>query len=124
MSATKRRLVAMKRLIGTLAVLVSCATPSVVRSAAPTTLVVEQRTTLHVGELVVLHVPSDRRYSPDDMNGAWHDVLARVRRSGRDVTFRAVRTGSGVVILSPQVRDGACISCATLHYFVDVVPRN
>jgi hypothetical protein len=49
-------------------------------------------------------------------------VLARVRRSRRDVTFRAVRRGSGVIIISPDVPNGECISCATLRYFINVVP--
>jgi hypothetical protein len=95
-----------------------------VRSAdKPITLALEQRTTLHVGELAVLHIPSDNRYSHAGTDGAWRNVLARVRRSRRDVIFRAVRPGSGVIIISPDVPNGECISCATLHYFIEVVSQ-
>ena len=99
-----------------------CATSNGLRSAAkPITLAEDgQITTLQIGEVAVLHIPSDRRYIP---NGGWGDgsVLALIGRSGSDLTFRAVRTGPGVIIISPDVPDGQCISCATLHYFVKVV---
>jgi hypothetical protein len=87
------------------------------------TLVLEQATTLRVGELAVLHIPSDSRYLHSAVDGAWRDVLARIRHSGHDVTFRAVRPGSGAIIISPNVPNGECISCATLHYFINVVPE-
>ena len=86
------------------------------------TLALEQKTTLHVGELAVLQIPSDRRYLRS-ANGAWRDVLALVKRSGRQVTFRAVRPGRGVIIISPDVPNGDCVSCATLHYFIEVVSQ-
>jgi hypothetical protein len=78
---------------------------------------------------VVLHIPSDTRFLGEvpsrryqnSVNGAWLDVLALVKQSGRDVTFRAVHQGPGVIIISPDARDGECISCATRHYFVKVV---
>ena len=95
-----------------------------VRSAAkPITLALEQRTTLHVGELAVLHIPSDidSRFLHSGPDGAWRGVLALVKRSGRDVTFRAVRQGKGVIIMSPDVPAGGCVSCVTIHYFIEVV---
>jgi hypothetical protein len=76
-------------------------------------------TTLRVGDVAVLHIPSDRPYLPFS-NGA-ADVLALVKQSGRDVTLRAVHEGRSVIVVSPDVADGECISCATLHYFVRVV---
>jgi hypothetical protein len=85
-------------------------------------MALENTTTLQVGEVAVLHIPSDRRYL-HAANGAWRDVLALVEQSERDVTFRAVHPGSGVIIISPDVPDGECISCATLHYFVKVVSQ-
>jgi len=88
----------------------------------PITLVLEETTTLRVGELAVLHVPSDSRYLHSGIDGAWHDVFVRVRRSGHDVTFRAVRPGLGTIIISPVVPSGECVSCTTLHYFINVVP--
>src|SRR5438128_6244950 len=118
----------MKKMICILAVTLGCLISSEVRSADKSiTLVLEQTTTLHVGDLAVLHVPSDRRYlrsaSGEGPSGAWRDVLALVRRSRRAVTFRAVRSGKGLIILSPDVLNGECISCATLHYFIEVVSR-
>jgi hypothetical protein len=88
----------------------------------PLQIEAEHTTTVHVGQLAVLQVPADPLYAPSEINGAWRDVLTRIRRSGRTVTFRAVRAGSGVIILSPNVPDGECISCRTLHYFIRVVP--
>jgi hypothetical protein len=94
-------------------------------------MAVEDITTLQVGEVVVLHIPSDTRFLGEvrprryqnSVNGAGSDVLALVKQSGRDVTFRAVHPGPGVIIISPDARDGECISCATLHYFVRVVSK-
>ena len=116
----------MKKVVCILAFTFACLISRDARSAAkPITLALEQRTTLHVGELVVLHMPSNiyRRYLHSGPDGAWLDVLALVKRSGRDVTFRAVRPGKGVIIISPDVPDGECISCVTIHYFVDVVSQ-
>jgi hypothetical protein len=77
-----------------LALAFGCWIPNDVKGAAkPTRLALEQTTTLHVRELAVLHIPSDSRYLPS-ANGAWRDVLALVKRSGRDLTFRAVHTVS------------------------------
>ncbi len=115
----------MKKAVCILAFTLGCLISRDAQSAAkPIALVLEQRTTLHVGELAMLHIPSGRRYLHSmPPNGAWRDVLALVRRSRRDVTFRAVRPGKGVIILSPDVLSGECISCATIHYFVDVVSQ-
>lgn len=113
----------MQRAAWILALSLGCATPNGLRHAdKPLTMALENTTTLQVGEVAVLHIPSDRRYL-HSANGAWRDVLALVGQSERDVTFRAVRPGSGVIIISPDVPDGECISCATLHYFVKVVSQ-
>lgn len=115
----------MKAAARILLVTYGCLLPSQAQSAAraPTRLTTKQTTTLRVGELAVLSVPSDRRYtySADGPNGDWRDVLTVVRRSKRQMTFRATATGKGVIILSPDVLVGGCVSCATHHYFVEVV---
>ena len=90
----------------------------------PITLIQETRTTLKVGELAVLQVPQDRRYSQFNGKSGAPNVLTIVRRSGRQVFYRAVQSGDGVIIISPQTSEGECISCATLHYFITVVPQN
>jgi hypothetical protein len=41
----------------------------------PITLVLEQTTTLRVGDLAKLHIPSDSRCLHSEADGAWHDAL-------------------------------------------------
>ena len=89
----------------------------------PIPLTLEGRTTLRVGELAVLQIPPDRRYSHFDGNTGVGNVLVLVRRSRRTVLYRAVRPGSGTIVISPDVPRGKCISCATLHYFMNVVAQ-
>ena len=114
----------MTRRFGLLAFIVGLLIASAARGAdAPVQIEVEQTTTMHVGQLAVLQVPADPIYVPSEINGAWRDVMTRIRRSGRTVTFRAVRPGSGVIILSPNVPGGACVSCKTLHYFIRVLNK-
>jgi hypothetical protein len=109
---------------GFLALVVALLVAGDARSAdAPLQIEAEHTTTLRVGQLAVLHVPADPIYVPSNINGAWQDVLTRTRRSGRTVTFRAAQPGSGVIILSPNVPDGECISCRTLHYFIKVLEK-
>jgi hypothetical protein len=89
------------------------------------TLALEQQNTLRVGDLTELRIPSDHRYSYSGIGGAWNNVLELVRHSRRSVVYRAVEPGSGVIIIRPDVPNGQCISCATLHCFITVVsPSN
>ena len=87
----------------------------------PTTLALDEMTTLHVGELAVLQIPADRRYSR--FRGGNTERLVLVRRSRHSVLYRAVRAGRDVIVISPDVPNGECVSCATLHYFITVVPQ-
>jgi hypothetical protein len=101
-----------------------CSILSIVWSAhEPKTLTLEGETTLHVGELAVLHIPPDRGYSHFDGNTGAGEVLVLVRRSRGKVLYRAVRPGPGTIVIGPDVPRGECISCATLHYFITVVPK-
>ena len=92
------------------------------RSAAPISLDPYGTTTLHVGDTAVLHMPTESLYAESGINGAWQDVLRPLRSYGREYLFRAVRSGPGVIIISTDVPAGACISCATLHYVIRVLP--
>jgi hypothetical protein len=113
----------MKKMFCVLAFTFGCLISPDARSAPkPIMLALEQRTTLQVGESAVLHIPSDKRYL-HSANGAWRDVLTLVKQSRRDVTFRAVRQGNGTIIISPATQKRECVSCATLHYFIEVVSR-
>jgi hypothetical protein len=115
-----------KNAVCVLAFTLGCLISRDARSAAqPIPLDAKHTTTLHVGELAVLHMPSNiyRRYLHSKPDGAWLDTLALVKRSGRDVTFRAVHPGRGVILISPDQPDGGCISCVTIRYFVEVVAQ-
>jgi hypothetical protein len=84
-----------------------------------TALAAEQQTTLRVGDLAVLRIPSDHKYSIESAG----DVLVRVRRSQIGVIYRAVQPGQETILLSPHVPNGKCVSCATHHYFITVIRR-
>ena|ERR1700730_6910551 len=102
----------------------TCVIASDVWSAdKPTTLELEQMTTLHVGELALLQIPSERRYSRRGSVGIAGEVLVIVRRSRHSVLYRATKPGRATIVISPDTRNGQCISCATLHYFIIVVPQ-
>jgi len=84
------------------------------------TLALEEGTTLHVGELAVLQIPSQGR--------DWHfaaagNALALVHRSGHRVVYRAVRPGQEAIVIAPHVKNGECISCVTRHYFIEVMSQ-
>ena len=107
-----------------LALALGCFISSDVWSAdKPIPLTLEGNTALHVGELAVLEIPPDHRYSHFDGNTGAGNVLVRVRRSRRRVLYRAVHPGLGTIVIGPDVPKGDCVSCATLHYFVNVVPQ-
>jgi len=102
----------------------ACLIVDVQGAGKQTPLGLEQRTILRVGERAVLQVPLDRRYAHFDGNpGFAGNVLKLVRRSRRTVLYQAVRPGPGTIVIGPDVPRGECISCATLHYFVDVVAK-
>src|SRR5258708_34167465 len=106
----------MQRVVCIFALALGCLISRDVRGAdKPITLTLEENTPLHVGELAVLQTPSDSGYSHFPANTGVGNVLALVRRSRRRVLYRAVRPGSGVIVISPDVPNGQCVSCATLH---------
>jgi hypothetical protein len=97
------------------------------------TLKEEERTTLRVGDFAVLRIPTDRRlpegshhllrYLVQSPKTSPMGTLVVVRRSKNTVLYRAVRPGGDSIVLSPVTKPGECISCATLHYFIIVVPK-
>ena len=86
------------------------------------TLNPEVTTTLHVGELAALTIRSDGRSSRSP--GSTENSVILIRRSGERLIYRAFRTGRDVLVVSPNAADGECISCATVHYFIDVIPQH
>jgi hypothetical protein len=84
----------MKRIVSILALVLG----SLISSGAwgadkPITLVLEQTTTLRVGDLARLRIPSDSRYLHSGADGPWRDVLVRARSAGHDVSCCAARIG-------------------------------
>jgi hypothetical protein len=87
------------------------------------TLALEEQTTLQVGQLAVLLIPSDHRYGIDSEGSAL--VLVHGKRRRNQVVYHAVRPGLETIVLGPiDVPSGHCISCLTLHYFITVISRN
>jgi hypothetical protein len=80
----------------------------------------EDTTPLHVGDLAALTIRSDGRYSRSPGSAGTSVIL--VRRSGERLIYRAVRAGRDVLVVSPNAAEGECISCATVHYFINVIP--
>lgn len=97
--------------------------PSTIRSGDnPIVLNPENTTSLHVGDLAVLTIRSDGQYSR--FPGSADNSIVLIRRSGESLIYRAVRPGPDVIVVSPNVSEGECISCATVHYFINVVPQH
>ena len=75
---------------------------------------------LHVGEIATVELSADRK-----LTGSAGDALSLARqRKGRNTTtfvYRAVQPGNYVFLTAPEVPNGECISCVTVHYFVTVV---
>ena len=113
--------------IGSLILVLTLSTANIRGAGRSVALALEQRTTLRIGETAVLQLPADKRYSPwfagQLGQGSPGGTLVLVRRSRRAVVYRAVRDGQDVIVVPPNVGKGECISCATLHYFIDVVAR-
>jgi hypothetical protein len=86
-------------------------------------LVAEERTTLHVGDVAALYVPSRPHHSMGSAQSALVPLRQLQQKDGVVYLYRAVSTGSGTFVLTPDgIPDGQCISCATRHFFVTVVP--
>lgn len=84
------------------------------------TLALEERTTLRVGDLATLQLPSEREYLISEAGNA----VGSVGRLKTAVVYRAVRPGTETIVLSPaHLQPGECISCGTLHYFISVVSQ-
>jgi hypothetical protein len=93
-----------------------------------------ERTTLHVGDLAQLPVlqrgecgsSCHRATGGYSAGGAAPNLglLSRVREGDHDLyLYRAESPGDAVFVLSPNgLPDKHCLSCATLHYFVTVIP--
>jgi hypothetical protein len=103
---------------GSLMLVTACAT-----LPASVPLIPEERTTLHVGQIGAIHIPSNQRYSVGSAQSALMP-LRQLRQRGEVVyLYRAVSADNDTFVLTPVgIPNGQCISCVTVHYFVTVEP--
>jgi len=97
-------------------------------------LQLEDWTTLHVGEIGALPAVGNAECGSGchkatgslSINAAPANLerVKRLRQPGRDLyLYRAVSPGNATFVLSPSgIPKRHCISCATIHYFVTVIP--
>ena len=82
----------------------------------------EELVTLHVGQLAAIEVLSERHYG---MGFAGSSLMLLKQTQQRDTTmylYRAIGVGRQTFVATPRDPgpDG-CISCVTVHYFINVV---
>jgi hypothetical protein len=81
-------------------------------------------TTVHVGQITVLQMPSAHKYIVT-LEGS--DALVPLKRAqddgGTPYVYRATRPGRATLLIVPAgLKQGDCIDCVTRHCFVTVVP--
>lgn len=81
----------------------------------------ERPTTLHLGQVAVVQVPSERHYSI----GPGGRSLILTKQAEQNTTtfyfYRAVGVGNETLIATPRdPGPGGCVSCVTVHYFIKV----
>jgi len=89
---------------------------------APVRLEPEERVVLHLRDRATIEVATDQKYSLDSAGDALRLTRKREHRDQTVFTFRAVHTGDETLLATPDVPQGHCIACVTMHYFVTVVP--
>lgn len=88
----------------------------------PVALRADTATTLHVGEMAVVHVASDRPFSLGFAGQALTFVKVEQRGSTTAYVYQAAAVGQDTIVATPREPgpDG-CVSCVTVHYFVEVI---
>jgi len=108
----------------------------------PVRLKLEERTTLRVGQIATLRMPSQR---PCHISSAG-DALALIKpanpagaaveqaggeavrvirsTSAAVLVYRAVRPGEETIVVTPSKSPDGCIDCAARHCFVTVLPAS
>jgi hypothetical protein len=116
-AATSRTVGVVGRMVGVCGSLMLVAACATLPASVP--LIPEERTTLHVGQIGAIHVPSNQRYTVGSAQSALMP-LKQLRQRGEVVyLYRAVSAGNDTFVLTPVgIPNGQCISCVTVHYFV------
>src|SRR5258705_682084 len=82
----------------------------------------ERPTTLHVGQVIAVQLPSERHYA---IGSAGRSLMLTKQAEQHRMTFyfyRAVEVGNQTLVATPRdPGPGGCISCVTVHYFIEVV---
>lgn len=107
-------------------VLSVAAVSALLSSCAPTSAVVQlqpdQRTILHVGDVAAVRVPSDLHYSIGTAGTSLVQMKQQERQGMTTYLYRSVVVGNETLVATPRDSgpDG-CVSCVTVHYFIEVV---
>jgi hypothetical protein len=99
------------------ALLSSCA-----RTLAVVQLQPDQPTVLHVGDVAAVQVPSNLHYSIGRAGTSLVQIKRQERKGMTIYLYRSVAVGNQTLVATPRDpgADG-CISCVTVHYFIQVV---
>ncbi len=91
-------------------------------ASVPVQLAADQRTLVRVGEVAALSLPPDLEL--DGFTQTSMALVGHARRHDSEVYFyRAVAAGDETFVVTPHgLKNGQCISCVTVRYFVTVVP--
>ncbi|HEX7796000.1 MAG TPA: hypothetical protein VF456_16680 [Vicinamibacterales bacterium] len=95
-------------------------------SCAPTSAVVQLQpdrpTVVHVGDVAAVQVPSDLHYSIGSAGTSLVRIKQQDRRGMTIYLYRSVVVGNQTLVATPRDPgpDG-CVSCVTMHYFIQVV---
>ena len=83
---------------------------------------VEERTTLHIGQVATLKPGSVHSYAVT-LEGDAVIRLPEQVQSGKLFSYRAVRAGNATLLITPtDLKAGECVDCVTRHCFLTVVP--
>jgi hypothetical protein len=82
----------------------------------------EELATLHVGEIAVVHMPSQQHHIIGS-GGSAMVLMKQKQQHGTTIYFyRANEIGNQTILAIPKGLElGHCISCVTVHYFIRVV---
>jgi hypothetical protein len=82
----------------------------------------ERNSVVHVGQMAALSVPSDRHFSVGSAGTALV-LVKQEQHSGNTVyVYRAAEVGNHTFVATPgDPGPDGCISCVTVHFFVNVV---
>jgi len=82
----------------------------------------ETDSTVHVGEIAALRVPSNRQFSIGSAGSALALINQKQAGSETIYLYRAVAVGRRTFVATPRDSgpDG-CVSCVTVHYFANVI---